>query len=666
MLNPDREETSMTHVRRIAGYLSVAVFLATAAVWAAPQAASVADAARRGDLAGLRALLAGGADANAAAGDGMTALHWAAERGDGPMVTLLIASGASVTGRTRIGDYTPLHLAARSGSAPTVTALIKAGAPVDVKTSTGGVQALHLAAGSGSAAAVTALLDQGAKVDGRESEWGQTPLIFAAAANRAEVVKVLIARGANIGLMTTPLDVGRFSTQARQAQTLQRQVLASAVQRGQEPTPTQMQAAIEAVREYYVTGQVPSPQAAGAGAGGRGGRGGAAGAPAQEAALAAPAGGGVAPGGAPGAPRDVNQDTPPPNIAAKGGLSALHHAARQGYLDVVKSLLDAGASLNGKSGDGHSPILIALINGQFDVAVEFTRRGADVNLTSDSHGVTPLWATINARWQPRTRFPQPQEMDQQRANYLDVMTALLEKGADPNARIRVHPWYMVYTDCGNANCGLSNSAGATAFWRAAYGTDVEAMRLLVKFGADPNVPTMAAAGRGGFGGGARGGGAGRGGGAAPGAGDGATPPMPAAPVLDPSGMPPVPGGGPGVYPLHAAAGAEYGEGFAGNAHHHAPEGWLNTVKYLVEEIGADVNSRDSDGYTPMHHAAARGDNEMILYLIAKGADVMAVSRRGQTTVDMANGPVSRISPFPETIALLEKLGAKNNHRCQSC
>jgi hypothetical protein len=45
---------------------------------------------------------------------------------------------------------------------------------------------------------------------------------------------------------------------------------------------------------------------------------------------------------------------------------------------------------------------------------------------------------------------------------------------------------------------------------------------------------------------------------------------------------------------------------------------------------------------------------------------MAVSRRGQTTVDMANGPVSRISPFPDTIALLEKLGAKNNHKCQSC
>ena len=45
---------------------------------------------------------------------------------------------------------------------------------------------------------------------------------------------------------------------------------------------------------------------------------------------------------------------------------------------------------------------------------------------------------------------------------------------------------------------------------------------------------------------------------------------------------------------------------------------------------------------------------------------MVVSRRGQTTVDMANGPVQRVQPYPEAIALLESLGAKNNHNCVSC
>jgi uncharacterized protein len=57
---------------------------------------------------------------------------------------------------------------------------------------------------------------------------------------------------------------------------------------------------------------------------------------------------------------------------------------------------------------------------------------------------------------------------------------------------------------------------------------------------------------------------------------------------------------------------------------------------------------------------------MILYLVSKGADVKAVSRSGQTTADMANGPVQRVSPYPDTVALLEKLGSRNNHNCASC
>jgi ankyrin repeat protein len=334
-------------------------------------------------------------------------------------------------------------------------------------------------------------------------------------------------------------------------------------------------------------------------------------------------------------------------------MTALHHAARAGFTTIVPALLEAGADINQKTADGNTPMLVALINGQFDLAMLFIEKGAQINVPGDGYGVTPLWAAVNTRWQPRTRYPQPQEMDYQKATYLDVMKALLEAGADPNARVKGHPWYMVYSDCGNSNCGLSNVTGSTAFWRAAYGLDVDAMKLLVQYGADPNIPTMAGGGGGGRGGGAAGG---RGGGA--GGGGGAT--------TDPSGLPPVPPGGPGVYPLHAAAGAEYGEGFAGNAHRHAPEAWLPAVKYLVEEIGADVNGRDDGGYTPLHHAAARGDNAVILYLVSKGADVKAISRRNQTTADMANGPVSRISPYPETIALLVKLGAKNSGRCASC
>src|SRR5262249_56888481 len=65
------------------------------------------------------------------------------------------------------------------------------------------------------------------------------------------------------------------------------------------------------------------------------------------------------------------------------------------------------------------------------------------------------------------------------------------------------------------------------------------------------------------------------------------------------------------------------------------------------------------GFTALHNAAARGDNEMILYLVSKGAKVDAVSKGGTTVVDMANGPRQRIQPYPETVALLEMLGAAN-------
>jgi ankyrin repeat protein len=93
---------------------------------------------------------------------------------------------------------------------------------------------------------------------------------------------------------------------------------------------------------------------------------------------------------------------------------------------------------------------------------------------------------------------------------------------------------------------------------------------------------------------------------------------------------------------------------------------LAAVKFLIEEVHVDVNARDHEGNTALHDAAARGDNEMIEYLVSKGADVTAVNRAGRTTVDMANGPVQRTQPYPDTIKLLEGLGAKNNHKCVSC
>ena len=112
------------------------------------------------------------------------------------------------------------------------------------------------------------------------------------------------------------------------------------------------------------------------------------------------------------------------------------------------------------------------------------------------------------------------------------------------------------------------------------------------------------------------------------------------------GDPPVPVGGPALLPIHAASGAGYGQSFAGNAHRYVPGNWLPAVRFLVEECGADVNARDANGYTPLHHAASRGDNELILYLVEHGANVKATSRKGQTTADMAQRPHRALASVP--------------------
>jgi ankyrin repeat protein len=621
-------------MKRLLGVSACAALLMTAWLGAAPSSSPVADAAMKGDRDAVRTLLKQGADVSAAKGDGMTALHFAAERGDAAMTEMLVYAGANVAAVTRIGQYTPLHLASRSGNAAVARALVKAGADVSARTTTSGVTPLHLAAASGSGEVVTLLLDQGADADAAESEWGQTPLMFAAADNRVEAIQVLLARGADATIKTKTIDIAHQSALDRAANDRQKKVLEASVAKGQQPTPRQVQAAIEASRELFASGKIPPPEEASAGRGGRGGRGG------DDPANAA---------------NSFNPEEINPPVSSKGGMTALLHATRQGHLEAVRALLDGGAPIDETgSGDATSPLLMAVINGEFDLAMFLIERGANPNLAAGANGATPLWAAVNTQWQPRTRYPQPQEMEQQKTTYLEVMKALLAKGADPDARLKTHPWYLVYSGCGNRNCGLADTAGSTAFWRAAYATDLDAMKLLAVYGADPNIPTVAPPVP-----------VRRGGGGPPAGAGGPIAPTAEANQAKFNALP-VPPGGPGALPIHAAAGVEYGEGFAGNAHRHAPDAWMSVMKYLVEELHADVNARDNDGYTPLHHAAARGDNEMINYLVSKGADVTAVARSGQTTADMANGPVQRISPFPATVALLEKLGSKNSHKCVSC
>jgi ankyrin repeat protein len=599
----------------------------------------------------------------------MTALHWAASRGDVDQTRMLVYAGARLEAMTRNGNYTPLHLAARAGNVSVVRALLDAGANVNAKTTSGGASPLHLAAAQGSADAVTALLDKGAAVDARDGAWDETPLMWAAAFNRVAAMQTLIKRGANLAAASKVEDIPAREKADRAALALRsRRVAAlkaaeqpprpagaaradsgrvagapnadgkdSAAARGGAPRdsttrrPRTMRDSTAAKGEYPKDSATIKPGAQGAPGKGR------AAAPTTVTAPAA----GRAPQS--DSARQADRGASYGDLVGnKGGLTPLLFAVRQGNTAAVLALLDAGAKINQVSeGDHTSPLLLATINGHFDLAKTLLARGADPKLASDA-GATPLYATINVQWAAKSLYPQPTAQTQQQTTYLDLMEALLKGGADPNARLTKHLWYMSY----NFDLLGVNTTGATPFWRAAYGTDVAAMKLLVKYGADPKIPTMKPAGRQ--------------------RGDDAPAEDDSSSKADPSGLAPIPVGGPGVFPIHAASGVGYGEGYAANSHRHAPDGWLPSVKYLVEELGADVNARDFNGYNPVHHAAARGDNQLIEYLMSKGADVTAVSRKGQTTADMANGPVQRIPPFLETVALLEKLGSKNNHKCKSC
>ena len=567
------------------GALSVTVLLL-----AAPSDTPVADAVRAGDNAALRSLLTQGVDVNAAQGDGMTALHWAAYKVDVETAEILLYAGANVRAATRINAMTPLILAAQTGSAAMIEALLENGADPNLAMTTG-TTPLMLAAAAGIADAVTTLIEAGAEVDATENAQGQTALMFAASFNRDDAIKVLMENGADVKLASKVVDVAARSRGRG---------------RGGQAVAVPGQARAQA------RGRGGNAQAAATRAGGRGG-----GADAQSAETAsdAPL---LSASGLPvtsgnvgsvrrqtgGGGRRSNRGDRPRRIDYLGGLTPLLFAVREGHFEATRSLLDQGADINAVSpGDKSSSLLVATINGHFDLAKYLLDEGADPKLASMA-GATPLYAAVNVKWAPEAGYPQP-DTTQEETTYLKFMQALLDKGADVNAQLEKELWFTSYTfDLSRVDAG-----GATAFWRAAQVSDIDALRLLVAAGADPEIANKD-----------------------------------------------------DVKPIHVGTGG----GVHGNDEVLAPGGWLVAVRYLVEELGADVNAKDKNGYTPIHNAASIGESELVQYLADKGGNVRAISNNGETTADMANGPRQRIQPFPETLALLRSLGSKFSSNCVSC
>src|SRR5262249_18373891 len=517
-----------------------AVLLPALLIFAATPAVDsrVADAAMKGTRELVRTLLKQAVDVNAAQGDGMTALHWAASKDDAEMAQLLLSAGANARATTRLGGITPLWLAAQNGNGRLIEMLLKSGADANAPALTG-VTTVMMAASSGSVDAIRSLADHDANVNTKEATYGQTPLMFAAANNHSDAVKLLIDRGADPNLATkVRMPPGR---------------------RGEAPGHRQ------GAQTQNAPGQT----------GGRG----------QRAAAPAPGPEGNAPLPAAQATattnqqqRSANEDEPPEPQEPMGGLTALLYATRQGHLETVRTLLDAGVDINQVSADKTTPLMMAIINGHFDLGMYLLERGANPKLATVAGG-TPLYRVIDLQWAPKSFYPQPNAR-QEKVAYLELMKALLARGADPNARLAAQLWYTGY---GFELDGVE-PAGATPFWRAAQVGDVDAMKLLVAQGADPNIATNE-----------------------------------------------------GVTPLLVDA----GDGYHGNDAVTVPYGRMPAVKYLVDECHADVNATDkkagestvtthtnSRAYTPIHSAAARGDNQMILYLVSKGARIDMVGKNG--------------------------------------
>lgn len=515
-----------------------------------------------------------------------TRLADAAMQGDRTVVLSLLKQGADVN--TPQGDgSTALHWAAQRGDVEMTLALLKAGANLKAGTRIGSMTPLYMAARAGNAAIVEALLEAGA--DARQAnENGTTPLMVAASSGSADTVRALIAGGADVN-----------ATDKTNGQTAL--MFAAALNRA-----ASIKALMESKADANVTTKVFSLAKVQADENGNP-------LPPQAETPAPAAGAQPRPQGAGGPPRDRQL-----GASMVGGLAALHFAAREGQMDAIRELVAGGADVNRvAASDKTSPITTALVNGHLDIAKYLLDHGADPNL-ANTDGLTPLYATIDIRWRANAWYPQP-DIGEQKTNYLELMGALIDRGANINARLGRKLWYRRF----RYGDDWVDPNGATAFWRAAQANDLTGMRFLISRGADPSIATMR-----------------------------------------------------NVSPLMVAAGV----GFEYQLTHISPESRLPAVQYLVDELKAEVNAKDIQHYTTLHGAAYVGDNKVIQYLVGKGANPKARARgrmggtqgaedvpegTGDTVADMANGPREKSLLHPETVKLLESLGSENSHDCRS-
>jgi len=490
----------------------------------------------------------------------------AAMRGDRVAIRALLAQRADVNAPQADGS-TALHWAVYRGDAEATEWLIESGANV-AATNRMGITPLWMASLYGYPAVVDALVKAGATVNQR-SPTGETPLMLASKNGNVAVITRLIEAGADVNAKedlrgTTPLMWAADQGHAAATKVL--------IDHGADVSAQSKTAATVATLLVYQTAMLKGDSVL-----------------AKRFA--------TRPG------NHLEEHDP-----YAGALTPLAFAVRRDAVDAVRVLLTAGANVNGVTGAGWSPLLIAIQNRYYRLAMLLLDCGADPNI-ANHRGWTPLYIAVDNRNIEHGDYPwRKPDMD-----HLDLIKALLDHGANVNARNKDNTWTRTaFTD------QWLFEDGATPFLRAAQSSDLVVMRLLLARGADPKIPTTL-----------------------------------------------------NVTALMVASGLGWVEGVT---HEWSERDNVETVKFLLD-LGFDPNAKGDDGRTALHGAGHKGRNEVVQLLVDHGAkldarDNGAVGARrggklGQHSwlpIDYADGLI-RIGtqspiPHPETAALLHELMVK--------
>jgi ankyrin repeat protein len=182
-------------IHALGKYGSLLIFLAFS-LGVAHAESPLADAAMRGDISTVRALLYRTVDVNSTQADGMAALHWAVRNNDLETADLLLKAGADFRMPNRTAA-TPLYLAAINASEAMIARLLDAGADPNSVLTTEDESVLMLASHTGNPAAVQLLINADADVNKAQVR-GQTAIMWAAAEGHGDVIRLLAANGADV------------------------------------------------------------------------------------------------------------------------------------------------------------------------------------------------------------------------------------------------------------------------------------------------------------------------------------------------------------------------------------------------------------------------------------------------------------------------------------